>query len=368
VRNRDERSSRRMGISALLLVLALSATYPVFTSAYRSMVFQTAPRDDYAPYLLWITGERASPPRAPMCYRILSVAVAVPFYRALPVYRFTRLPDADPAYVRATQALAFTSWLALAGLAVVMYRIARDRLRASRSAALVAFFATPLFAQYTAVVGVDPLALLLTAAAYYWLTAPTAFVPIVLVSTAFNEKVPIVVGLLLLARVMAAPRETLRRYPAQLVAVAAAIVGYGAVRHALGIAGNENQMQPLSWLASLLPMLRVTLSVKGLLLNVLPTALCFAAYGLVWRRRDSIPSTYWSRADVLVPLGLVGIGIAVDVDYTLGRLVLHALPLVLPAAAVAAEPRRATEAGHLSSTVVEPTGGESLAAGVARLP
>jgi hypothetical protein len=336
---RHEAARSRLPASAVLLVAALGATFPVFTSAYREMVFQTTPRDDYAPYLLWMAGERASAPRAPMAYRVLSVAAAVPFYYALPVYRFTRLPDADPAYLRATQALAFTSWLALAGLAVIVYRITRDRLRASRMAALTAFFATPLYAHYTAVVGVDPLALLLIATGFYWLAAPAAFAPIVVASAAFNEKVPLVLGLLLGARVVAAPREAFRRLPVQLLACAAALVAYAAVRHALRIPGNENQMQPLSYLYSLLPMIRLTLSAKGLLLNVIPVALCLVAYAVAWRGRDAITSIYWSRADVLVPLGLALIGIAIDVKYTLGRLVLHALPLVVPAAVAALEGR-----------------------------
>jgi hypothetical protein len=301
------------------------------------MVFQTVPRDDYAPYLIWMAGEGGSVPAAPMCYRVLSVAVALPFYRALPVYRFTNRAAVDPSYLRAAQALAFTSWLALAALAVLVHRIARDRLGASVPASLASFFAVAIYAGYTAVAGVDPLAMLLIAAAYYWLRTPAAFAAVIVASAAFNEKVPLVLGLLLAGRVVAGPREALRRLPVQLLACAGALLGYVAVRKALGVPGFERQLQPLTYLDSALAMLKLTLSSKGMFLNVLPVALCLGAYALVWRRGRFASGAYWSRSDVLVPVGLVVVGTAINVEYTLGRLVMHALPLVMPAVAVAVD-------------------------------
>jgi hypothetical protein len=337
-------SRERLAASVLLLGVALTATYPLFIETYRSMAFQTFPRDDYAPYLLWLAGDGSSMPGSPMVYRVLSVAIALPFYFALPVYRFTNLTGIDVAYLRASQALAFTSWLALAGLAVLVYRTSRDRLGASPVAALVAFFAAPLYAQYTGMAGIDPLAMLLIAAAYYWLRAPAAFAPIVIASAAFNEKVPLVFALLLAGRVLAAPRETLRRYPGQILACACAVLGYLAVRHFSNIPGWERQLQPTTYLDSALAILKLTLSSKGVFQNLLPVALVLGVYAFVWRRRDAVPAAHWSRADVAVPIGLLAVGVAINVEYTLGRLVAHALPLVAPAAAAALEAGAASRA------------------------
>lgn len=334
----------RLAASAFLLGVALTATYPLFIETYRSMAFQTFPRDDYAPYLLWMAGDGGSMPGSPMVYRVLSVAIALPLYFALPLYQFSNLSDVDVAYLRASQALAFTSWLALAGLAVLVHRTARDRLGASPATALVAFFAAPLYAQYTGTAGIDPVAMLLIAAAYYWLRTPAAFAPLVILSAAFNEKVPLVFALLLGGRALAAPRETLRRYPGQIAACAAAVLGYLAVRHFSNIPGWERQLQPLTYLDSAMRILRLTLSSKGVFQNLLPVALVLAAYAFVWRRRDAVPAAHWSRADVAVPLGLLAVGVAINVEYTLGRLVAHALPLVVPAAATALEGGAATRA------------------------
>lgn len=358
----------RLAASALLFGIALTATYPLFIETYRSMVFQTFPRDDYAPYLLWMTGNGTSMPGSPMVYRVLSVAIAVPFYVALPVYRFTNLDGVDLAYIRASHALAFTSWLALVGLAVLVYRTARDRLGASPVTALVAFFATPLYAQYTGIVGIDPVAMLLIAVAYYWLRTPAAFAPIVIVSAAFNEKVPLVFALLLGGRVIAAPRDAFRRYPTQIVACAVALLGYVAVRHALGIPGYERQMQPLTYLHSALSMLKLTLSLKGVFQNLFPVALILAAYAFVWHRRDAAPTDSWSRGDIVVPLGLAAVGVAINVEYTLGRLVAHALPLVAPAAAAALEGMAATRAVRSGAAYDAPDPERSTANFDQRLP
>jgi hypothetical protein len=102
--------------------------------------------------------------------------------------------------------------------------------------------------------------------------------------------------------------------------------------------------QPLTYLDSAVRILRLTLSSKGVFQNLLPVALVLAAYAFVWRRRDAVPAAHWSRADVAVPLGLLAVGVAINVEYTLGRLVAHALPLVVPAAATALERGAATRA------------------------
>lgn len=332
----------RLAASTLLLGVALTATYPLYTETYRSMAFQTMPRDDYAPYLLALTGDGPAFADSPRVYRILSVAVAVPFYYALPAYRFTKLPEIDVDYLRATHALAFTSWLALAGLAVLVYRITRDRFRASSMAAGVAFFAAPLYAQYTGMPGVDPVALLLIAAAYYALAAPAAFAPLLIASAAFNEKIVIIFTLLMAGRVLASPRDAVRRLPIQIAACAVALVGYFTMRLMLKFPGNESQVQPLTYFSDTMNFLTMTFSFKGAIQNVFPTALVFAAYAFVLSRRDLNSTVYWSRTDILVPLGLLGAGTAINVEYTLGRLVAHALPLVLPAAAAAIERAAAT--------------------------
>ena len=63
--------------TAVVFLLALAATFPVFVETFRAMVFQTFPRDDYAPYLLRLVGRGGELPGTPHVLRFLSVAVAV---------------------------------------------------------------------------------------------------------------------------------------------------------------------------------------------------------------------------------------------------------------------------------------------------
>jgi hypothetical protein len=323
----------------LLAAVALAATYPVFVDTYRSMIFQTTPRDDYAPYLLHLVGDGGEVPGAPRSYRVLSVALAVPAYEAIPTYRFKKLnAGTDPDYLRATQALAAVSWLALAALAVLAWRTARDRFGASRPASAAVLFATVAFARYVSIAGVDPVALLLIAAAVHWFARPLAFAAIVILSVGFNEKVWIVATLLVGARILSA--RSLRPYRLHALACVAAIALYaGSVRY-FRSAERPSLGRPI--LVDAPATIRMTLTPKGVAQNVLPVAIVLAAFAWTASRLHDHRGPYWSPLDVLVPLGLTAIGVAMNVEYTLGRLVFHALPLVMPPLALALD-RQAVE-------------------------
>jgi hypothetical protein len=112
-------------ILALLLVLM---TIPRFFDVFRTMAFNTVPRDDYAPYLLHFIGEKPDfTVYSPYGYRIFSFLMAFPFYKLLPVYRFTNLPALDESYLRATQALAMTSYLAILAACLTIFLTAKNR-------------------------------------------------------------------------------------------------------------------------------------------------------------------------------------------------------------------------------------------------
>lgn len=80
-------------LPALIALAFVLSTVPAFFAIYRDAAFQTLPRDDYAPHLLALVGERGTPPARqptllggnPMGYRMLSVAAAIPFYELLPL-------------------------------------------------------------------------------------------------------------------------------------------------------------------------------------------------------------------------------------------------------------------------------------------
>jgi hypothetical protein len=323
----------RLAETLLLTVVALAATYPVFIDTYRSMVFQTVPRDDYAPYLLHLVGHGGEVPGAPRAYRLLSVAAAIPAYLVLPVYQFKNLATVDPAYLRATEALAFVSWIALAALSVVIYRIARDRLGASRPASVAALFATLLFARYTSIGGVDPIALLLIAAAYYWIERPWLFAAIVALSAGFNEKVWIIAVLLVGTRVLHA--RSLRPYAVHIAGCAVAILLYFASATYFRSSGTEKPSDPRPLGTNAPVTARMTLTTKGLSQNAMPVGLCLAACALAALRLRGYWGPYWTPWDALVPVGLAVVGLTMNVEFTLGRLVFHSLPILVPPLALA---------------------------------
>jgi hypothetical protein len=323
--------------SAGLLAIVLVATYPLFLETFRQMIFQTHPRDDYAPYLLWVIDKGGEVYEAPFGYRLFSVLVAVPFYFVLPIYHFSQLPpNVDVTYIRATQALAFSAWFGIAVVAVLVFRIARDRLGASRNAAIAVFLAVPLFIRYAAPYGVDPVAIAAIAAALYWIERPLVFAGIALLSVGFNEKIWMVLALLLAGRVAANPRQVLASGRLQVLAVGAAVLAYFAIRYHFNLPGNEGQTVLASYPRKFASTLARTASLKGFSQNAFPIAICLAAYAAVLavRRRVQPPAAYWSPGDIVVPLGLAAIGLLIDVGFTLGRLVMHALPLLAPPVAL----------------------------------
>ncbi len=104
------------------------------------MVFDTLPRDDYAPFLLWLAGAPGGAfPESPYGYRLLTMVAALPLYYALPALRLTNLPAAlTPQYVQATAAIAALSYLSLLAAGLLSYRIARDRAGLPRREATLA--------------------------------------------------------------------------------------------------------------------------------------------------------------------------------------------------------------------------------------
>lgn len=112
---------------AFIIVLLLTiVTYPIFFVLYRIMIFQTVPRDDYAPYLLWIVHAPGGVlPGSPYVYRYLSVVLAWPLYHIIPVFHLTNIPaTVSLPYQRATASLAMLSDITSIGSAVLTHYVA----------------------------------------------------------------------------------------------------------------------------------------------------------------------------------------------------------------------------------------------------
>ena len=320
-------TKKRILIFVALLTFVL-ATSPIFFDIYRTAAFNTVPRDDYAPYLLTLMGQNNEMPGAPAVYRVLSVAIAIPFYYILPTYTFTHLSNIDTAYLKAIQALSFSSYLSLVFAAAIIYSIARKQFHATHASSLIVGFLSFFLCNFCSQVGIDPFAILIISLLLLWLNRPLVFTPLVFLSIGINEKIPIIFATILAFRFITymAQKRPFKLY-IQLFSSFLVVVSYFVVITFLKFPGNENQTNPTTFLASLQSSLIYTLSLKGLYLNALP--ILILALVAVF----AIKSQYFSLSDISGLFVLIILAMFADVVYNIGRVAMYSYPLYLPAVA-----------------------------------
>jgi hypothetical protein len=322
---------------AVLAALAL-ALDPIFFSIDRLMVFDTVPRDDYAPFLLWLAGAPGGAfPASPYGYRLVTMAAALPLYYALPALRLTNLPGGlAPDYIQATAALAALSYLSLLGAGLVAYRIARDRAALPRREATFAGLLLGALVLHSQFFGIDAFAILLVAVGVYLVDRPLGFALLVVPSVFANEKVAIVFALWLSLRCMASAEDR-RRFAGAWIATLAALALYAAALLLVHLPGNAYQLEPGGYLATLATNLRASISARGLLLNALPVGVLLAVGALAWRNAPcNRLGGLFRRLDLWVIPALVLVALVLTQFFQTGRIVMHAAPLyVIPAAAAA---------------------------------
>jgi len=319
------------------LALLVLLTVPQFFAIYRTAVFQTVPRDDYAPYLLWLADDGGEMMPAPFAYRVLSVAVALPVYYVAPVLRFSQQPEADARYLRATLALTAVSYASLLAIAACTYALARRRCGASGAAALLAAAVSFLLSGFISRTGVDPIAIYTISALLLLLDRPWIFAALVLLSVGINEKIPILFAVLLLARRLQPQSfRDLRGsgQNVQLIAACLAVAVYFAIAALLQIPGNEHQTSIGLFARHLADSLVYTLSLKGMVLNALPVVVLLLLFGLAVRMRER---NGFRPADLSALVVLVVLAMLADVVYNMGRIAMYAWPVYLPAASVAVD-------------------------------
>ncbi len=314
-------------------MLFLLLTFPIFFDIYRGAAFNIVPHDDYVPYLLYLLGEEGGKSAAdPFGYRIFSVALAIPLYFVLPVYTFTYLPQIETTYLRALEALSMVSYLAMVMASGIMFNIVRKKMRGTVCYAIIAALITFLLFRFTAIYGVDSIAIMLICLLMYCMDAPLCFSCLLLCSAGFNEKIVFIFAMLLLSRAIARKQP----FNAQLICSIAAVAAYFTVRWLIPLPGSNTQWGFLNEPLSVLHELALSLSLKGLILNIVPILLvlifyiCAAAENTLCCREESI---YFSYSDIIPLLGIILIALMVEVKYNIGRIAMYCFPLYLPFAA-----------------------------------
>jgi hypothetical protein len=343
--------------AALCLLLS-----PFFFLIYRTSVFKTLPYDDYAPYLLWLTGNpQGAFPDSPYGYRLLSMIAALPFYYGLPALHLTNIPaDVSAAYLKATAALSAVAFLSAVAGATLVAHLARERCglgRAESALAGVLLFVLYWYAQINAV---DSPALTLIVVGLYLLERPTWFAGLILVSVAFNEKIALVLAIWLSIRCVLhrADRLVLRR---QWIAAILGVALYVAVVKLVHLPGNAYQLSPSEYPATVAENLAAYFTGRGLLLNVLPVIVLGAIAVTAGRSPAQETSILFRRGDVFVIPALVVVALFLTHLYQAGRIVMHAAPLFVVPAIGALFPR--ADRARLDEALPRPTAAGRAEAG-----
>jgi len=316
------------------IVLLIVLTQNIFFDIYRGSAFNVIPHDDYSHYLLYLVGEDegwlAEPPYT---YRVLSVAVAIPFYYVLPVYRFTNLEGKSDNNLRALEALALVFYISILVGSIFIYKITKNRFGGSETASLIAMLSSYLLFRQTGIYSIDPLAIMFRSMAIYYLRNTLVFSLLMILSIGFNEKIIIILFLLMISRLI------IRKEKLNLISLMPAIslCIYFIIRFIFYVPGNEAQIHPDTYMSSLITNVGYTFSLKGIFLNILPTLLTLVIYYMALKEinksKDEF-NTYFTKADIIPLIGIFIISHLINVDYNIGRVSLHCFPLYLPLASI----------------------------------
>jgi len=149
------RAFRRIWVPAIVFIVSCVVSLPSFFDAYRIMVFNVLPRDDYAPFLLHFCTGHGAWPGSPSGYRFLSVLPAIPLYWVLPLIKFNRMPVLDPSYLKATEAFAVLSFISIAAATTVTFEFVRLKIRGSLSQASFIAALTMIVAGFAGRTGIE---------------------------------------------------------------------------------------------------------------------------------------------------------------------------------------------------------------------
>ena len=325
MRDRWKQIVAAVGWTALLALIL----HPLCLILFRLMIFDTLPRDDYAPMLLWWLGEPgAVPPTSPYGYRALSMLVAVPFYHLLPPFTLTRLPGSlTPQYVQATAALATVSFVALVASAVTACRLVIDRFELGRAEAIFAALFVLVAQLYASPFGVDPLAILVVVVALYFVERVPVFAAVLIASIVINEKIAIVFAVWLTIRCVLRADDR-RGLGPQWLASVAAIIAYAALLALVRLPGHGEQLDPGAYLPTLAQNAVASVTTaRGLMFNIVPCALLIGVVAWSWRALGWRGDRRYVPLDLAVIPALAGVALILTQYFQVGRIVAHGAPL-----------------------------------------
>lgn len=332
---------RWLGLYVLLVIVLL----PHFVNILRMVQFDVIPRDHYYNILLRMINVNQDGSffgGAPFGYRVLNILLAAPFY-VVPPFLFRHLPDQTSYTIeqlRASQAIVITNYLCIVAVVVLAtYMVYRIHKRSSSEAILAGILAF-IFLFFSGWYSLDMPVVLYICIVLYTLHKAAVTIPLLLVSSVFNEKIWIVFGLLFVIRLLTPSIDKKRSLYYFLASVAAGVIYYIMVR----LVGNpfpEHQAYASRYAAVFWHNAVTSFSsVRGLIVNTLPISL-LVALAMLHTRSLRIASPWmakryhfcYQRYDYLLVFAYLAVCMVASAQFNLGRLITILFPFYLFGAA-----------------------------------
>ena len=321
-------------IFGLLGMMALFLSSTLFFDMYRGAAFGTMPIDNYIPYLLHLIGsDEGVVPGKPFVLRVFSVAVAVPFFDLLPLYKFTNLDASlSDTYLKGVQAFSFVSYLAAISTAIMLYLVTRVHCRGGRIEAIIVFLLSLQLVRHTNISTVDPIAIMVVSALLLSYRNKWVFPVLLMLSVGFNEKIVFLFFILTWGRFVFGFGRFEDKW--QLIAANAAILIYFFIYNVWPSPPYEELTTVTGYPDAFVKALARDLTLKGVVLNVLPFLfLLVLAILACFGYHDFKRGSAFHYSDVLVLLGFFLIcHLLSPVKYNVGRITMLVYPLYLPMA------------------------------------
>jgi hypothetical protein len=309
-----------LGFAAILLI-------PELFVIYRVNAFDTIPRDPYEPYLLFLAGsDDGFLPGSPFTYRILSVVPALIPLSLVDAPLFSNIQNPQQIWLNAVFANAVVSYASIVVLSVVVYGVLRWRLGCAPLTALCGLLMVPVLSGFTATYMTDPFVILYLFVAFLLMDRFWVWLLMLVIGVGVNEKIPLIFALYsMLSLLQVRTRKTFMAFICACLACGL----YLLVRSLLNFPGYENQTDIASFFDGFLNTFQMTLSFKGVIQNLLPIFILLVMalpLGLEAAKTQSYPLM---PVHVLLIPGLAMVAFCTDVQWNVGRNVMHLFPLFL---------------------------------------
>ncbi len=316
----------------IIAIIALLGLPELFDS-YRQNAFNTIPKDPYEFYMLHLEGDpNGFLPGSPFTYRVFSIIPAYAIYKILPFAPiFTHLEGHSPNYLEALFAISISNYIATLALAWLVFHLLYNRLKVRLSSACIAALSVLLLMGYTAYYMVDPIVILYLFCCFYYYQKAILWTFLLLIGVGVNEKIPLIFALYTTASLLY--NRNIGDWVRFGISVFACLLYLWIRVYAFPMAGYENQVNLASYWGGFLNTLALTLSFKGMYQIILPILITILLAWPLFTGKSSTGKEFpysLKTAHIGIIFAMILIAYVTNVEYNVGRNVMHLFPVFLP--------------------------------------